>query len=71
MSVSRRGFLVGSAAALGCGTAQGAAPGRTDDFDYVVVGGGFAGVAAALAGAREGLREELQGSEFIDIVALT
>lgn len=56
MSVSRRGFLFGSAAALGCGTARGAAPGRTDDFDYVVVGGGFAGVAAALAGAREGLR---------------
>ena len=56
MSVSRRGFLVGSAAALGCGTAQGAVPVRTDDFDYVVAGGGFAGVAAALAGAREGLR---------------
>ena len=57
MPVSRRGFLVGSAAALGCGTAQGAAmPVRTDDFDYVVAGGGFAGVAAALAGAREGLR---------------
>lgn len=63
MIFGRRGFLSG-AAALGATVAFGArkSEGRREaalfrgEYDHVVVGGGFAGVAAALASARAGAK---------------